>query len=261
MGLTSDSLTQLETLDPPFLQNLIKVSTNAGMPQNNHNTIIFSRFPISGNDQSQVSHPPHLESSWSSAFIPFCAYKTKLNFSENSPALNGTNFPLCTSFVPTILEGQYCYNIAVSKDSGTGKENELMLLLDYNEDRSLQVSSNTSNMTISSNKTHNFGTAVASIQGASAKVQINTLSPYTGFGGGIYKMTDVKRMIAKEDFFKMSFKDRNCEVELYEDCKTRRLLERCMQLCSLEAVWVSGKYSAKGLLCRSHLTRTWDCVT
>merc|ERR1711963_1129182 len=44
--LTSDSLTQLGTLDPPFLQNLIKVSTNAGMPQNNHNTIIFSRFPI-----------------------------------------------------------------------------------------------------------------------------------------------------------------------------------------------------------------------
>ena len=30
----------------------------------------------------------------------------------------------------------------MKKLSGQGKENELMLLLDYNEDRSLQVSSN-----------------------------------------------------------------------------------------------------------------------
>ena len=40
-------------------------------------------------------------------------------------------------------------------------------------------------------------------------------------------MTDVKRMTAKEDFLKMPLKDRNCEVELYEDCRTRKLLEEC----------------------------------
>ena len=50
---------------------------------------------------------------------------------------------------------------------------------------------------------------------------------YIHFGGGICMMTAVKRMTAKKDFLKMSFKDRNCEVELYEDCRTRKLLEEC----------------------------------
>ena len=112
--------------------------------------------------------------------------------------------------------------------SGQGKRNELMLLLDYNEDRSLQVPYNNNTDDVSSTETLNLDTAVESIQGVSAKIHINTLSPFIGFGGGIYSITDVKRMTAKEDFLRMSLKDRNCEVELYEDCRTRKLLEECM---------------------------------
>ena len=40
-------------------------------------------------------------------------------------------------------------------------------------------------------------------------------------------MSDVKRMTAKKDFLKMVLKDRNCEIELYEDCRTRKLWEKC----------------------------------
>ena len=61
----------------------------------------------------------------------------------------------------------------------------------------------------------------------SAKVHINTLSPFIGFGGGVYKMTVVKRMTAKEDFLKMPLQDRSCEVESYEDCRSKKLLEEC----------------------------------
>ena len=78
-----------------------------------------------------------------------------------------------------------------------------------------------------SNRTLDFDTAVENLQSSRAKVQINTLSPYIGFGGGIYKMTDVKRITAKEDFLKMDLKDRKCEVELYEDCRTRKLFKVC----------------------------------
>ena len=174
-----------------------------------------------------MSHPPHLTSSWSSSFIPFCAYKTDLNFSEKSPPLNGTNFPLCSSFLPTILEGQLCYRLTLNKKSKQGKKNGLMLLLDYNEERSLQVPSNDAVHVIPSDDELNFDTTVRSIQSSSAKVQIKTLSPYVNFGGGIFVMSVVKRMTAKEDFLKMPLKDRNCEVELYEDCRTRKLLEEC----------------------------------
>ena len=40
-------------------------------------------------------------------------------------------------------------------------------------------------------------------------------------------MTDVKRVTPKEEFLQMPLMDRNCEVELYEDCKTRNLLNVC----------------------------------
>ena len=40
-------------------------------------------------------------------------------------------------------------------------------------------------------------------------------------------MTAVKRMMPTSDFLKMSLKDRNCEVEEYEDCRTRNLLKEC----------------------------------
>ena len=197
-------------------------------------------------------------SSWSSAFVPFCAYKTSLNFSKESYALEGTDFPLCSSFLPTILEGQLCYKLDLKKVSGNGKENELMLLLDYNEERSLQISSNKSITTKTSNETLNFGTAVDNIQGSSVKIVINTLSSFTGFGGGVFKMTDVKRMTAKEDFLKMPFKDKRCEVELYEDCRTRKLLEECN--CVPQEL---SRFQV-GFFCLSlifHLTyRTWRSV-
>ena len=174
-----------------------------------------------------MSHPPHLMLDWSSAFIPFCAYKTDPNFSKKSPSLGSTDFPLCSSFFPTILEGQHCYKLQLNKTSDQGKENELMLLLDLNEDRFLQVPAKEKNTVKSTNKTMNFDTAVKNVQSLQAKVQINTLSPYVSFGGGIYKMSDVKRMTAKEDFLKMPWKDRKCEVEFYEDCRTRKLFEAC----------------------------------
>ena len=102
-----------------------------------------------------------------------------------------------------------------------------MLLLDYNEERSLQVHSNDTVHVTSSDDELDFDTTVRRIQGSSAKVQINTLSPYINYGGGIFVMSVVKRMTAKKDFLTMALKDRNCEVELYEDCRTRKLLEKC----------------------------------
>ena len=102
-----------------------------------------------------------------------------------------------------------------------------MLLLDHNEDRSLQISFNKSEESINSKRTINFDTDIESIQSVSAKVHIDTLSPYNSFGEGIYTMTVVKKMSATDDFLDMSFKERACQVELYEDCRTKKLLDKC----------------------------------
>ena len=111
--------------------------------------------------------------------------------------------------------------------SGQGKRNALTLLLDSNEDRSLQAIGNDKEVAESPKETINLEEAVESIQGVSAKIHINILSPFINFGGGVFKMTVVKRMSAKEDFLMMPLKSKNCEVEAYEDCQTRNLLDEC----------------------------------
>ena len=171
-----------------------------------------------------LNHPPHLISTWSSAFIPFCAYKTNLNFSKNPFKLPGITFPLCSSFLPTIFDGQLCYKLTVNDTSGQGKSNSLLLLLDYHKERSLQTLVQKEE---SSNWLMNYKKEFVKEEMESAKIHLNTLSGYTGFGEGLYHMTAVKRMKSKEDFLKMPFKDRNCNIELYEDCWTRSLLEEC----------------------------------
>ena len=40
-------------------------------------------------------------------------------------------------------------------------------------------------------------------------------------------MTLVKKMPAKSDFLQMPSEERNCDLEFYEDCRTRRLIEKC----------------------------------
>ena len=174
-------------------------------------------------------HPPQLTSkSWSSAFLPFCAYKTDLNISENSLTLPGLTFPLCSAFLPTIFEGQLCYELKLNQPSGQGRRNQLMFLFDYNEDRSLQTSSEevkTADLRVSKG-TIGFDDAIQSLQ---AKVHIGTLSPYSHLasGGGIYTMRDVKRMRSTDAFLEMPLAQRNCETEVFEDCRTRKLLGEC----------------------------------
>ena len=133
------------------------------------------------------------------------------------------SFPICTSFRPTFLEGQLCYKLDLNSYSGQGKKNELLLLLDYNADLSLQPKTDSSDIDSESFYLNSINSGQSE-----AKIQINTLSvKMMNFGGGTYKMTDVKRITAKPDFLKMSLKDRKCEVEEYEDCRTRKLLKTC----------------------------------
>ena len=101
-----------------------------------------------------------------------------------------------------------------------------MFLLDYNEERSLHTSPYDDTSVKYSEESLNFDID-SDIHEQSAKIHINTLSPFVGFGGGSYLMTAVKKMTAKEDFLKMPLKDRNCKVEFQEDCRTRKLLEKC----------------------------------
>ena len=102
-----------------------------------------------------------------------------------------------------------------------------MLLLDYNEDRSIHASlDQTEDVDPTEMNTLNMD-VTDSLQTKEAKVHIDTLSSFKGFGGGTYKMTAVKKMTVTDDFLKMPLEDRKCKIEPYEDCRTRNLLEQC----------------------------------
>ena len=141
--------------------------------------------------------------------------------------LPNISFPICNAFKPTILEGQLCYKIQVNSTGGLGSRNGLSLLLDFQHELSLQASSKQEwKHDQKLFRELDFG-ASGSLDREAAKVHIDTLSPFKGFGGGNYRMTVVKRMTAKDDFLKMPLNERNCKVELYENCKTTNLLEIC----------------------------------
>ena len=159
-----------------------------------------------------------------SAFIPFCMYQSKfLATLDEDIFVQNMSFPVCTLFKPTLLEGQLCYKLDLQKESGQGKKNELLLLLDYNKELSIQPNVGSSDI----DRSANMYLDTIDTEQFEAKIHINTLSNATKFGGGSYKMTVVKRMTTKPDFLKMPFKNRNCEVEEYKDCKTRNLIDNC----------------------------------
>ena len=177
----------------------------------------------------ETSHPPHLirpdSSTAPSTFIPFCAYKSRLGI-EGTPLWHpNISFPLCSSFQLTILEGQLCYKLQMNTKSARGKMNELMFLLDYHEDLSIQVSLESEEGT--DPLSFNLDAVESVHKNQAAKIQIATLSSHKDFGEGSYKISAVKRMTAKKDFLEMPLNERNCEAEPHEDCRTRKLLEKC----------------------------------
>ena len=177
---------------------------------------------------SDLGNPPHLSREEQfSAFIPFCAFKTNLAISKPEIRLSNISLPLCSSFQPKILEGQLCYEINVNQTSGKGKRNELMILLDYQEDLSIhQYVEEEGEIDLRIGTTLNLETNL-DVQKKEAKIQIRELSSTKEFGGGIYKISDIKQMTATSAFLNMPMGEKQCTVHSFEDCKTKELLRKC----------------------------------
>ena len=153
-------------------------------------------------------HPAHLMDSQDrllpAALIPFCSYQGELLGKE----VDG--FVACDQFQPTVLEGQMCYSLDLSKvhkvnSSKTGKQNGLVLVLDPNTPE---------------NEEENV-----------ARIHLHTLSPFTDYRNGSYAMSSLKKMTATKGFLGMSETNKKCQVENFEDCKTMKYLEKIQKEC------------------------------
>ena len=183
---------------------------------------------LSGDESNVISHPAHLKSlngKFSpSALIPYCAFKSNLTMEREDTHPN-LSYPICTSFVPDILEGQLCYTITLNKIGGKGKRNGLMFLVDLNRRRGFKIT-HQKNKTVDDKSQMSLDTELSRID-TSAKIQINSMSPHTEYGHGTFKMSAVKRMKATSAFLGMDPSVRFCELETYEECRTRHLLANC----------------------------------
>ena len=77
-----------------------------------------------------------------SALIPFCGYGG--NMSSMGQKIDHFNAPVCNSFKAKVLNDRLCYEVDIhkilSKDIiKKGLKAGLILLLDYNEDRQVEV--------------------------------------------------------------------------------------------------------------------------
>ena len=123
----------------------------------------------------------------------------------------------------------------MNQTSGEGQENELFLLLDYNEDYWLhsleQVQDQFDRERAEKDRTDyrriNTGSVDETFPYTRAKIQVNTLSPGLGFGQGHLKLWNVKKITAKGDFLNMPLEVRKCGREDYQECRTRKLFEMC----------------------------------
>ena len=142
-------------------------------------------------------------------------------------------YNVCNIFESTIFEGRLCYQADAKKHLGQlffeGKGSGLMLLIDTNTERSIDIS-NSHNMNKDDNSVQDIYLGKEHLKTENmASIHIGTLTPYTGYGPGDYELTDIKQMTGTENFLTWPEDKRKCSLEKYEKCQMRTFLEESME--------------------------------
>ena len=167
-----------------------------------------------------INHPHHLTlSEVSSAFIPFCAYGS--NLTALGVAHPNLTMNMCNSFKPTLLNAELCYTLDLNLKARGGMDGGLVLLLDYNTERSILTEDFIQNKEDSNLLKYKTEDTITS-----ARIYIPTLAPFSGYGSGSYVMTSLKQMTGTKNFLNLPSKDKKCENYKFEDCMSTQLLNK-----------------------------------
>jgi hypothetical protein len=137
-------------------------------------------------------------------------------------------FPACTAFQPTVLEGQLCYSLNVSKVNDKlnhkkvkrGIENGLLLILDPGKNDPVEQDATTKwDMSLRLKQ--------SSQEKNSVRVYLNTLDRFSGYKAGSYAMSSLKTMLVTDNFLGLPDETKACQVETYEECHAERYLTDC----------------------------------
>ena len=175
-------------------------------------------------------HPPHLIDSSGSltpaALIPFCAYQT--NMSLLGQTRQDLPFTVCDQFQPTVLEGQRCYSLDLSKistdNTKSGLKSGLVLIMDPIEKEQTKQAEIKDKIT-----SLNFESIQYS--GSSAKIHLNTLASFTDYRAGSYAMSGLKKMTGTDTFLELPDAAKKCKTKTFEECHVVRYIAEVQNQC------------------------------
>ena len=168
-----------------------------------------------------------------SAFIPFCSFGAEMIGTK----VPNMTFRVCDIFEPTVYkgglyDGRLCYQANVKKNPGQiffeGKASGLMLLIDNNNERSIDISNSQKSTKALSEQNIYLGEDKSNTENM-ASIYIGTLAPYHSYGPGDYEMTGIKKIEGTENFLAWPHHRRGCTVEKYEKCQMREFLEKTVE--------------------------------
>ena len=110
-----------------------------------------------------------------------------------------------------------------------GAKGELLLLLDYNDERSIAPEIFIAEKILGDKEYSLEEDQEDNI--LEAKIYIHTMGRYAGSGPGRFAMKSLKLMSVSENFLDLPQETRVCQVEVREHCQVRTFLERGLRDC------------------------------
>ena len=210
-------------------------------------------------------HPPHLVDPEGrllpAALIPFCAYKTSMMGLRRSDL----DFIACDKFQPTLLDGQLCYSFNKSSfekgETGTGERNGFFMIIDPGNHIEHSDATATNNFEHSDSgllqevidKYASIDLQQSSEESSSGRIYIDILSRFSSYESGSFALTGLKKMTGTEPFIsKIPEKVRNCQVESYVECRTRKYYDEWKSQCKC-VPWPSSLTSSEEVRNKSQL--------
>ena len=129
-----------------------------------------------------------------------------------------------------MLEGKLCYSLDLSlinvDKTQVGMSNGLLLLLDSAANEKVVGRETEEDGRI---KTINLDPLVADDN--SVKIYLNTLGRNTDYRAGSYALSGIKKMTGTSSFIGLEDNIKNCQIETFEDCNTKRYMEAVQEKC------------------------------
>ena len=144
------------------------------------------------------------------------------------------DLPICTHFQPTQMRGQLCYSINSTSLAGlqsqTGVDNSLVFFLDlsgmggrrptkkkYNPEDKHTIEK----LVLGDTKTKQ----------REPTIHIGTMTRFKDYNTGVFKMSALKTISGSESFKALPQNMRECDLELFEDCYNRGVMEDVQKQC------------------------------